>query len=64
MVLYCFLCSALAAAVAAVPAAAALVPAARAADDTGVASSRMSYSRFLEYLDMGRVKKVIHQDVT
>jgi len=29
-----------------------------AADDTGVASSRMSYSRFLEYLDMGRVKKV------
>lgn len=23
-----------------------------------VASSRMSYSRFLEYLDMGRVKKV------
>jgi hypothetical protein len=24
----------------------------------GVASSRMSYSRFLEYLDMGRVKKV------
>jgi cell division protease FtsH len=42
-------------------AAAALVPAAaaRAADDAqGVASSRMSYSRFLEYLDMGRVKKV------
>jgi len=30
--------------------------AAKAADD--VASSRMSYSRFLEYLDMGRVKKV------
>lgn len=29
-----------------------------AADDQGVASSRMSYSRFLEYLDMGRVKKV------
>ena len=29
---------------------------ANAADD--VASSRMSYSRFLEYLDMGRVKKV------
>lgn len=28
------------------------------ADDAGVASSRMSYSRFLEYLDMGRVKKV------
>lgn len=41
--------------------AAALVPAAAArADDaaTNVASSRMSYSRFLEYLDMGRVKKV------
>ena len=32
------------------------VNAAKAADD--VASSRMSYSRFLEYLDMGRVKKV------
>jgi cell division protease FtsH len=31
---------------------------ARAEDATGVASSRMSYSRFLEYLDMGRVKKV------
>ena len=31
---------------------------ANAADDQGVASSRMSYSRFLEYLDMGRVKKV------
>jgi len=31
---------------------------AKAADDQGVASSRMSYSRFLEYLDMGRVKKV------
>merc|ERR1712205_244685 len=28
------------------------------AADQGVASSRMSYSRFLEYLDMGRVKKV------
>jgi cell division protease FtsH len=44
-----------------VAAAAALVPAfaARAADDAaGVASSRMSYSRFLEYLEMGRVKKV------
>ena len=26
--------------------------------DNGVASSRMSYSRFMEYLDMGRVKKV------
>jgi cell division protease FtsH len=25
---------------------------------TAVASSRMSYSRFLEYLEMGRVKKV------
>lgn len=38
-----------------------MVPAAaaKAADDAqGVASSRMSYSRFLEYLDMGRVKKV------
>jgi len=33
-----------------------LVKSANAADD--VASSRMSYSRFLEYLDMGRVKKV------
>ncbi|BDA44242.1 ATP-dependent zinc metalloprotease FTSH 2, chloroplastic [Coccomyxa sp. Obi] len=44
---------ALAAAVAVVPAAAA-----RAEDASGVASSRMSYSRFLEYLDMGRVKKV------
>ena len=33
--------------------------AANAAEDAaGVASSRMSYSRFLEYLDMGRVKKV------
>lgn len=40
-------------------AAAALVPAAAAkADDSNAASSRMSYSRFLEYLDMGRVKKV------
>jgi hypothetical protein len=41
--------------------AAALLPAAAAkADDqaSSVASSRMSYSRFLEYLDMGRVKKV------
>ncbi|CAL8470215.1 g9757 [Coccomyxa elongata] len=44
---------ALAAAVAVVPAAAA-----RAEDASGIASSRMSYSRFLEYLDMGRVKKV------
>ena len=33
-----------------------LAQSASAADD--VASSRMSYSRFLEYLDMGRVKKV------
>lgn len=32
--------------------------AARADDAVNVASSRMSYSRFLEYLDMGRVKKV------
>ncbi|KAJ9514400.1 hypothetical protein QJQ45_012379 [Haematococcus lacustris] len=41
-------------------AAAALLPiaAARAEEPAGVASSRMSYSRFLEYLDMGRVKKV------
>lgn len=35
-----------------------VVGAARAEDAQGVASSRMSYSRFLEYLDMGRVKKV------
>jgi cell division protease FtsH len=35
-----------------------LAKAARADDAQGVASSRMSYSRFLEYLDMGRVKKV------
>ena len=28
------------------------------AEEAGVASSRMSYSRFLEYLEMGRVKKV------
>jgi hypothetical protein len=41
-------------------AAAALFPAAAAKSEeaAGVASSRMSYSRFLEYLDMGRVKKV------
>jgi hypothetical protein len=41
-------------------AAAAMLPAAaaQAEDAAGVASSRMSYSRFLEYLDMGRVKKV------
>lgn len=32
--------------------------AARADDEQGVASSRMSYSRFLEYLDRDRVKKV------
>eukprot|EP01025_Chloroclados_australasicus_P020045 TRINITY_DN2107_c0_g1_i3.p2 TRINITY_DN2107_c0_g1~~TRINITY_DN2107_c0_g1_i3.p2 ORF type:complete len:164 (-),score=2.79 TRINITY_DN2107_c0_g1_i3:38-529(-) len=32
--------------------------AAVAQDDVQPASSRMSYSRFLEYLDMGRVKKV------
>mmetsp|Transcript_11925 Transcript_11925/g.32591 ORF Transcript_11925/g.32591 Transcript_11925/m.32591 type:complete len:707 (-) Transcript_11925:593-2713(-) len=40
--------------------AAALFPAAaaRSEEAAGVASSRMSYSRFLEYLDMGRVKKV------
>eukprot|EP00271_Cylindrocystis_brebissonii_P012104 TRINITY_DN30198_c0_g1_i1.p1 TRINITY_DN30198_c0_g1~~TRINITY_DN30198_c0_g1_i1.p1 ORF type:complete len:701 (-),score=129.87 TRINITY_DN30198_c0_g1_i1:534-2636(-) len=31
---------------------------ARAAEEQAVASSRMSYSRFLEYLDMDRVKKV------
>lgn len=34
------------------------VAAARAEDPNSVASSRMSYSRFLEYLDMDRVKKV------
>lgn len=34
------------------------VAAAKAEDPNGVASSRMSYSRFLEYLDMDRVKKV------
>jgi len=45
--------NAMTAALAAMPAASAI-----AADDAGVASSRMSYSRFLEYLDMGRVKKV------
>lgn len=44
----------------AVAAALAVLPAAAAkADDaSGVASSRMSYSRFLEYLEMGRVQKV------
>lgn len=45
---------AVAAALAVLPAAAA----AKADDASGVASSRMSYSRFLEYLDMGRVQKV------
>lgn len=50
-------CSALAASVAALPAFG-RVGAAKADDGQGVASSRMSYSRFLEYLDMGRVKKV------
>ncbi|KFM22799.1 ATP-dependent zinc metalloprotease FTSH 2, chloroplastic [Auxenochlorella protothecoides] len=34
------------------------VAAAKAEDANSVTSSRMSYSRFLEYLDMGRVKKV------
>ena len=29
------------------------------ADEQGPSSSRMSYSRFLEYLDKGRVKKVV-----
>eukprot|EP00239_Pterosperma_sp_CCMP1384_P004985 CAMPEP_0197846256 /NCGR_PEP_ID=MMETSP1438-20131217/3028_1 /TAXON_ID=1461541 /ORGANISM="Pterosperma sp., Strain CCMP1384" /LENGTH=702 /DNA_ID=CAMNT_0043457833 /DNA_START=150 /DNA_END=2258 /DNA_ORIENTATION=+ len=43
---------ALTAALAALPAAAAQ------AEDAGVASSRMSYSRFLEYLDIDRVQKV------
>ncbi|KAG1678901.1 hypothetical protein FOA52_003569 [Chlamydomonas sp. UWO 241] len=37
---------------------AAVMPAKAAEEAAGVASSRMSYSRFLEYLDMGRVKKV------
>ncbi|GMH39890.1 hypothetical protein BSKO_07794 [Bryopsis sp. KO-2023] len=41
-----------------VAAASVLPVAAASADDTTVASSRMSYSRFLEYLDMDRVKKV------
>jgi hypothetical protein len=49
---------ALAAAVTAAPLLGSVRPAA-ADDQQGVASSRMSYSRFLEYLDMGRVKKVI-----
>ena len=55
----CVPCRALAAAVGAAPAFGA-ISAARAEDAQGVASSRMSYSRFLEYLDMGRVKKVLH----
>lgn len=40
--------------------AAAILPAAaaKAEDANNAASSRMSYSRFLEYLDMGRVNKV------
>ena len=52
--------SALAASVAALPAFG-RVGAAKADDSQGAASSRMSYSRFLEYLDMGRVKKVSAQ---
>lgn len=55
-----FGCSALAASVAALPAFG-KVGAAKADDGQGAASSRMSYSRFLEYLDMGRVKKVCAQ---
>ncbi len=50
-------CRAVAAAVGAAPLFGA-IKAANAEDAQGVASSRMSYSRFLEYLDMGRVKKV------
>ncbi len=49
---------ALAAAVTAAPLLGSVRSAAAADDQQGVASSRMSYSRFLEYLDMGRVKKV------
>mmetsp|Transcript_8985 Transcript_8985/g.26921 ORF Transcript_8985/g.26921 Transcript_8985/m.26921 type:complete len:732 (-) Transcript_8985:305-2500(-) len=49
---------ALAAAVAAAPFLGKVGSASAADDQQGVASSRMSYSRFLEYLDMGRVKKV------
>eukprot|EP00850_Spirogloea_muscicola_P018356 SM000167S02969 [mRNA] locus=s167:210736:214488:+ [translate_table: standard] len=41
-----------------VPALAAAGSAKAADEQQGVASSRMSYSRFLEYLDMDRVKKV------
>lgn len=48
--------SAVAAALAALPFG--VSRAVRADDGSGNASSRMSYSRFLEYLDMGRVKKV------
>jgi len=44
--------NAMGAALATIPASAAM------AADSDVASSRMSYSRFLEYLDMDRVKKV------
>lgn len=50
---------ALAAAVTAVPLVGAVSSASAADEAQGVASSRMSYSRFLEYLDMGRVKKVL-----
>ena len=54
------MCSAVGVALAALPAF--MSKAAQAADDKqndqGVASSRMSYSRFLEYLDMGRVRQV------
>jgi hypothetical protein len=66
MVLNAYLTHAIAAALlppccsvfAGVGALAATAQAARADDAAGVASSRMSYSRFLEYLEMGRVKKV------
>ncbi|KAK9866657.1 hypothetical protein WJX84_010066 [Apatococcus fuscideae] len=55
-----FMSSAVGVALAALPAF--MSKAAQAADDKqndqGVASSRMSYSRFLEYLDMGRVRQV------
>lgn len=53
---------ALAAAVAAAPFLGKVGSASAADDQQGVASSRMSYSRFLEYLDMGRVKKVSHSN--
>lgn len=39
-------------------AALAVAPQAKADDGVNVASSRMSYSRFLEYLDMDRIKTV------